>query len=72
MPVVKITGQGLSAIALSVALLWGCLVKEQAVARHDRVERARVLRDLRELQHHNLPVSLPGHSAPRFQRTTAS
>jgi hypothetical protein len=44
MPVAKITGQGLLAIACSVALLWGCLIGERlmlhgAATRHDRVFR---------------------------------
>ena len=69
MPIVKITGQGLSAIALSVALLWGCWMKQQSVARQDGVERARVLRDLREMRHHGMPVSAP--IRPAVPRVTA-
>jgi len=71
MPVVKITGQGLSAIALSVALLWACWAKEQAVTRHDRADRARVLRDLRQMQHHALPVSVPAPAGSPAPRVTA-
>ena len=71
MPVVKITGQGLSAIALSVALLWACWAKEQAVMRHDRADRARVLRDLRRMQNRALPVSVPGPDGPAAPRLTA-
>ena len=33
MPIAKITGQGLLAIACSVALLWGCLIAERVVLR---------------------------------------
>lgn len=50
MPIVKITGQGLSAIALSVALLWACWMQEQRVTRQASAERVRVLRDLQNLQ----------------------
>ena len=45
MPIIKITGQGLSAIALSVALLWGCIIGEGVTARRAFSERAKVLRD---------------------------
>ena len=70
MPIVKITGQGLAAIALSVALLWGCWIEERAVMRRARVERARVLHDLEMLQRtqHPQPVFNPvprPHHAPR-------
>lgn len=58
MPIVKITGQGLSAIALSVALLWGCWAQERAVTRRAFAERARVLHDLRQMQRSN-PASAP-------------
>ena len=71
MPIAKITGQGLSAIALSVALLWGCWMQEQALIRRERAERARVLRDLRQLQNNPTPVSRPGKPAPRSSRITA-
>ena len=71
MPIAKITGQGLAAIALSVALLWGCWLKEQALVQQDRAERARVLRDLQQLQHHTVPASEPSLDAPRAPRITA-
>jgi len=74
MPIVKITGQGLSAIACSVALLWGCWIEEQSLARRDHLERARLLHDLKVLQQSvpaSQPVSAPFRRAPRTQRTTA-
>ncbi|HEV2444417.1 MAG TPA: hypothetical protein VGS58_00785 [Candidatus Sulfopaludibacter sp.] len=71
MPVAKITGQGLSAIALSVALLWGCWMQEQALIRRERAERARVLRDLRQLQNTPTPVFRPEQPAPRPSHVTA-
>ena len=55
MPIVKITGQGLSAIALSVALLWGCWIEERALTRRAGAEQARVLRDLQQLQRTSPP-----------------
>jgi len=61
MPVVKITGQGLSAIALSVALLWGCLLAERGLVRQAEVKRARALEEIRRLrrQVEPQPVSNP-------------
>jgi len=59
MPIVKITGQGLSAIALAVALLWGCWIGERVTMHRAMVERERVLRDLRRLRHQPEPVSFP-------------
>ena len=55
MPILKITGQGLAAIALSVALLWGCWIEERALTRRAHAERARVLRDLEMLQRTQRP-----------------
>jgi hypothetical protein len=61
MPIVKITGQGLAVIALSVALLWGCLVAERVAARQAFSERARVLRDISRVKRRQRaqPVSVP-------------
>jgi hypothetical protein len=67
MPIIKITGQGLSAIALSVALLWGCIVAERVTARRAFSERAKVLRDLSRMQRRQRtqPASAPSPFAPR-------
>jgi len=50
MPIIKITRQGLSAIALSVALLWGCVIGQRVAARRAFSERAKVLRDISRMQ----------------------
>ena len=47
MPIAKITGQGLAAIACSVALLWGFIAGEKLTVRHARREYAQTMRDLR-------------------------
>jgi histidinol-phosphate/aromatic aminotransferase/cobyric acid decarboxylase-like protein len=68
MPIAKITGQGLSAIALSVALLWGFCAEERLLVRRASEERARVLRELKRLQHSTPPSAAPfrlSRSAPR-------
>ena len=61
MPIVKITGPGLSAIGLSVALLWGCLISERLITRHAVRERTRVVRELEQmrLERQASPVSVP-------------
>ena len=61
MPIIRITGQGLSAIALSVALLWGCLIGERVAAQQAYSERARVMRDIMRLRRRERPqpVSAP-------------
>ncbi len=61
MPIVKITGPGLSAIGLSVALLWGCLISERLITRHAVRERTRVVRELEQmrLERQATPVSVP-------------
>jgi hypothetical protein len=67
-PIAKITGQGLAAIALSVALLWGCLISERVMLRRASAERTLVMRDLQRMQrthlqlnHRSEPVSAPVH-----------
>ena len=70
MPIVKITGQGLSAIALSVALLWACWIQERRMAFRNSSDQSRVLRDLRRLREvRQQPVSVPGRN--RSPRVTA-
>jgi hypothetical protein len=76
-PIAKITGQGLAAIALSVALLWGCLISERVMVRRASAERTLVMRDLQRMQrthlrlnHHSEPVSAPVH-IPRPHHVTA-
>ena len=73
MPIVKITGQGLSAIALSVALLWGCVIGERLTARRAFLERAKVLRDISRMRRRQptQPVSAPAPFIPHRARATA-
>ena len=77
MPIAKITGQGLAAIALSVALLWACLISERLMVRRASTERMLVMRDLQRMQptrlqprHGSEPVSAPVH-VPRPLHVTA-
>jgi hypothetical protein len=50
MPIARITRQGMAAIALSVALLWGCWIATRITMDRSLVERARVLRELERMQ----------------------
>ena len=61
MPLAKITGQGLAAITVSVALLWSCVIGERIIVRHATARNAQLMRELRELQrnHRTEPVSVP-------------
>jgi hypothetical protein len=61
MPIAKITGQGLAAIAGSVALLWVCIIGEQVQRRDAFQERERVVREVRLMQRrtHSVPASDP-------------
>jgi hypothetical protein len=73
MPIIKITGQGLSAIALSVALLWGCVIGERVTARRAFSERAKVLRDISRMRRRerSQPVSAPAPFIPHRARMAA-
>jgi len=67
MPMAKITGRGLCAIACSVALLWGCLIGERVIRRNAAAERIEVLRQMEKLQRnpHPRPVGAPMPAASR-------
>ena len=73
MPIAKITGQGLMAIAFSVALLWFCLISERVMIKRARQERVRLLQDIERLQHRQRPqpVSAPTRLLPPRVRTSA-
>jgi hypothetical protein len=61
MPIARITGQGLAAIACSVALLWGSFIAQRIMVQRAAAERIMVLRDLQHTQrlHRSEPVSTP-------------
>lgn len=62
MNVSRITGHGLTAMALSVALLWSCLVGERLILQHANEQEARALR---EIQHLRLRFQSRPASSPR-------
>ena len=72
MPIAKITGQGLAAIALSVALLWACFIGERLLVRQTLKRQAQVMRQLHQIQrdHRAEPVNSPEPHSPRTSRIT--
>ncbi len=66
MPVAKITGQGLLAIGLSVALLWGCVIRERILVHRASEQRIQVFHEIEQLRRnlHPSPNS-PFHSSGR-------
>ena len=74
MPIARITGQGLFWIAISVALLWTCLIGERVTIRHARAQHASAMRDVQRLrlrQQRSVPVSVPVARPPRPVRPLA-
>jgi len=50
MPIAKITSQGLAAIALLVATLWGCILAESSITRAAHLARLDSLHELQMLR----------------------
>jgi hypothetical protein len=73
MAIAKITGPGLAAIGVSVALLWGSVIGERAMVRRAVTQRVQVLREIERLQRlqRSEPVSLPSPHTPHPVRVTA-
>jgi hypothetical protein len=59
--VAKITGQGLTSIAILVALLWTCAIGERVIVGRATAGAAQVMRAMRELRLKNRrePVATP-------------
>ncbi len=71
MTVVGITRHGLAGMALSVALLWGCVLGERVIMRQASAEQARALRSIESLRNRqSQPVSTPILRIPRPARPT--
>jgi hypothetical protein len=66
MAIAKITGPGLAAIGISVALLWGSVIGERVMVRRALAERAQVVREIERLQRRQRsePASLPSPRTP--------
>ena len=64
MPIAKITGGGLSCIAMLVLILWACILGEHVIMQRANQEYSRAMTEIRVLQRKHLePVSSP--AAPR-------
>ncbi len=67
MPVARITGQGLTSIAISVVLLWTCVIGEHVLCTRARTDAVQTVRAMRELRSKNRrePAAAParGHRA---------
>jgi hypothetical protein len=57
----RITRHGLAAMAVSVAVLWGCLVGEHLIVRRASEQQARALREIQRLRERfqSQPASSP-------------
>jgi hypothetical protein len=71
--VAKITGQGLTSIAILVALLWTCAIGERVILGRAHAGAAQVMRAMRELQSKNRrqPAAAPARTPHRRLRTEA-
>jgi hypothetical protein len=68
MAIARLSGAGLTTIALAVALLWGCLITERMIVRRANAEMSRTLRDVRLMRFRRVithPVSVPARRVPR-------
>ena len=63
MAIAKITGQGLTSIAILVALLWTCVVGERLIVRRANASAEETLRAIRLLAIKNRPT--PANVSPR-------
>ena len=72
MPIAKITGQGLAAIALSVGLLWACFIGERLTVKQASAQQALVMRELQQMQRSRRtePASYPVPRVRHPQRAT--
>jgi len=72
MPIARITGQGLAAIAFSVAMLWACFIGERLLVSQTLKRQAQVMRELHQMQrdHRAEPVNSPAPHLPRPSRIT--
>jgi hypothetical protein len=68
MPIARITSQGLAAIALLVAVLWGCILAENSINRSARLMGVASLRELQMLRSGLRRANVPAPPAVGPQR----
>lgn len=68
--IAKITGQGLTSIAVLVALLWACVIGERVLARRANAGAAQVYEAMRRLRlkQRREPAAAPGKTELRHAR----
>lgn len=71
MTIAKITGQGLTSIAILVALLWACIVDERLLAHRARAGMADTLEAMRTLRLKNRHEPVAAPAAPVHRRARA-
>jgi len=71
LPAAKITGQGLTSIAILVALLWTCAIGERIILGRATADAAQVMRAMRELRFktRRQPAAAPARPPHRRLRT---
>lgn len=72
MPIARITGQGLGAIAVAVGILWACFIGERVLFHQAYTQRAQVMRELQQMQRLRRlePASAPVHHYSHPVRTS--
>jgi len=70
-PVAKITGQGLTSIAILVAFLWTCVICQHVILGRANADSAQVMRAVRELRLKNRrqPAAMPARPPHRRRNT---
>ena len=74
MPIARITTSGLAAMAMSVLLLWSCLIAERLTSRNAARDERRVLREMNMLRQRqrSVPADVPTLQPPTRPRAVES
>jgi hypothetical protein len=72
--IARITGHGLTSIAILVVLLWACAIGERVIVDRANAETSEALREMRSLQLKNRrqPAVTPARPMPRRPRPELS
>ena len=68
MPVAKITGQGLTSMAILVVLLWACVIGERRIVARANVDAAQTFQAMRSLQNRSRQSPAGTPAAPGLRR----
>jgi hypothetical protein len=69
MAIARITGQGLTSIAILVVFLWACVIGERVIVARANAETTEAVRAMRSLQFKSRrqPAAAPARPTPRRQ-----